>query len=78
MTSYWISFAVAGDPNVAKSQNAPYWPSYMSAGNGSAADGQSVGFEALSVTYTTISPMADPDASERCEFFGAHGYDVTN
>lgn len=78
MTSYWISFAVAGDPNPARSTNAPYWPSYMSDGNGSAAIGESVGFDTLAVTYTTISPAPDPDANEKCEFFGAHGYDVMN
>ncbi len=78
MASYWISFAVTGDPNPMRRGNAPYWPSYASAGAGGVASGESVGFETLAVTYTTIGPAADPDANEKCEFFGAHGYDVTN
>ena len=78
MTSYWISFAVTGDPNPMRSSDAAYWPSYASGGDGTIANGESVGFETLAVTYTTISPAPDPDAREQCEFFGAHGYDVTN
>jgi len=78
MTSYWISFAVTGDPNPLRTSNAAYWPSYTSAGAGVVANGESIGFETLAVTYTTISPAADPQADEKCEFFGAHGYDVMN
>ena len=78
MTSYWVSFAVTGDPNPMKTPDAPYWPAYMSDGQGSVANGESVGFDTLDVTYTTIKPIADPDASEKCEFFGAHGFDVRN
>lgn len=78
MTSYWISFAVTHDPNPLRKSDAAYWPSYQSGGDGTAANGESVGFETLAVTYTTIAPAPDPDAREQCEFFGAHGYDVQN
>ena len=78
MSSYWISFAVTGDPNPMRTSNAAYWPGYMEAGAGSVAKGESVGFDTLAVTYTTIGAAKDADASEKCEFFGAHGYDVTN
>ena len=78
MTSYWVSFAVTGDPNPMRTSDAAYWPSYYSNGNGTVADGEAVGFDTLQVTYTTIGPAPDPDANEKCEFFGAHGYDVTN
>ena len=78
MTSYWISFALTYDPNPARLSNAPYWPSYVSMGNGTVANGESVGFDTLAVTYTTIGPQPDPDASARCEFFGNHGYQVQN
>ena len=78
MTSYWISFAVTGDPNPLRLSSAAYWPSYINGGDGSIASGESVGFETLAVTYTTVGPAPDPDAREQCEFFGAHGYDVMN
>lgn len=77
-SSYWISFAVTGDPNPMRVADAPYWESYMSDGNGTVSNGESVGFQTNYVTYTTISPRFDPDVNEKCEFFGAHGYDVTN
>lgn len=70
MSSYWISFAVTQDPNELRVSNAPYWPSYVSAGNGTAANGESVGFDTLAVTYTTVGPASDPDASAKCDFFG--------
>ncbi len=72
MTSYWISFAVTHDPNSMRASHAPYWPSYVSGGAGSAAIGEAVGFNVQSVTYTTISSEEDPDADAKCEFFGAH------
>lgn len=78
MSSYWISFAVAHDPNVLRISSAPYWPSYVSMGNGTVANGESVGFDTLAVTYTTIGPAQDPDASAKCDFFGSHGYQVMN
>lgn len=78
MSSYWISFAVNGDPNPMRVSDAPYWESYMSGGHGSVGNGESVGFQTNYVTYTSISPRFDPDVNEKCEFFGAHGYDVTN
>lgn len=78
MSSYWISFAVTGDPNPLRNSNATYWPSYTANGTGNAANGESVGFETLAVTYTTVEPAPDPDARVQCEFFGAHGYVVMN
>ncbi|KAK5127226.1 hypothetical protein LTR85_008588 [Meristemomyces frigidus] len=78
MTSYWISFAVTQDPNPMRVANAPFWPSYVSGGEGTAAEGESVGFDTLAVTYTTISPQQDPDASARCDFWNGHGYQVQN
>lgn len=78
MTSYWVSFAVTGDPNPMRASNAPFWESYTAGGDGSFAAGESVGFTVNEVTYTTIGPGPDPDASARCEFFGAHPYDLRN
>lgn len=72
MSSYWISFAVMGDPNPLRADNAAFWGSYISGGNGTVANGESVGFQVNSITYTTVGMEDDPDISERCEFFGAH------
>jgi hypothetical protein len=77
MSSYWISFAVTKDPNPMRSASAPYWPSYISGGSGSAAVGESVGFDTLAVTYTTIGPVSDADASAKCDFFGKNQYQVS-
>lgn len=86
MSSYWISFAVTGDPNgmVTGMPNnmitfsPPYWPSYASGGAGNVTNGESVGFDTLSVTYTTIVVEDDPDASARCDFFSSKGRSVWN
>ncbi|KAK1811512.1 hypothetical protein LTR12_014110 [Friedmanniomyces endolithicus] len=78
MASYWISFATTYDPNPARVASAPFWPSYVSNGAGSAAVGESVGFDTLAVTYTTIAPAADPDVGAKCDFFYAHQYQVQN
>ena len=78
MSSYWISFAITGDPNPMKVPQAPFWESYMGDGPGSTSNGESIGFQTQYVTYTSIKPRVDPDANEGCEFFGAHGYDVMN
>ena len=78
MTSYWISFAVTHDPNPMRHADAPYWPSYISGGNGNLADGEGVGFTNLAVTYTTISAQTDPDAGAKCDFFGNNGLVVMN
>lgn len=78
MTSYWISFAVTGDPNTMRVADAPFWAGYASGGNGTEANGESVGFNVQSVTYTSIGPAPDPDASEQCEFFGANGFKIQN
>ncbi|KAK1079511.1 hypothetical protein LTR33_006324 [Friedmanniomyces endolithicus] len=78
MASYWISFATTYDPNPARVASAPFWPSNVSNGAGSAAVGESVGFDTLAVTYTTIAPAADPDVGAKCDFFYAHQYQVQN
>ncbi|KAK5117720.1 hypothetical protein LTR62_005144 [Meristemomyces frigidus] len=78
MSSYWISFATTHDPNLLRVNSAPYWPSYISDGAGSAAVGESVGFDTLAVTYTTIGPKSDPDADAKCEFFGYQQFKVQN
>ncbi len=78
MTSYWISFAVTGDPNTMRVADAPFWAGYASGGNGTEANGESVGFTVQSVTYTSIGPAPDPDASEQCDFFGANGFKIQN
>lgn len=71
MTSYWISFTVTHDPNPLRSAKAPVWPSYISGGEGTGEDGESVGFSTLGVTYTDIAVNEDPDASAQCDFFGS-------
>jgi hypothetical protein len=78
MTSYWISFAVTGDPNPLRSAKATFWPSYTSGGAGNSSNGEGVGLDVLSVTYTTVSPEADLDASPKCDFFSSQGYVVSN
>ncbi|ROW07763.1 hypothetical protein VMCG_03431 [Cytospora schulzeri] len=78
ITSYWISFATTTDPNPLRVPEAPYWPSYTAGGAGSAAEGESVGFEVLDVTYGGIEAVEDPDASEQCEFFLNKGYTLRN
>jgi hypothetical protein len=77
MSSYWISFAVTQDPNPLRTADAPYWPSYISGGAGSADLGEAVGFDTLAVTYTTIAPATDPDASAKCDFFAKNQYQVS-
>lgn len=78
MTSYWISFASTLDPNPLRHSDAPYWPSYMSSGAGTAAEGESVGFEVLEITYGGISTASDLDARVQCEFFLNKGYTLRN
>ena len=78
LSSYFLSFALKHDPNPMRASNAPFWPSYMSGGNGTVANGESVGFDVLDITYTTIGPEADPDASPQCDFFSSRGYQVRN
>lgn len=78
MSSYWISFAVTQDPNPLRVADAPFWPSYIAGGNGTVANGESVGFDILDVTYTTIGVEIDPDASAQCDFFSSRGYQVRN
>lgn len=78
MSSYWISFASTLDPNPLRVADAPYWPSYVSGGAGTAAEGESVGFEVLDVTYGGISATSDPDAKVQCEFFSNKGFTLRN
>jgi carboxylesterase type B len=78
MTSYWVSFVVNHDPNPSRIAGAPYWPSYISGASGTTADGQGVGFTVQAVTYNSIIPGPDPDASARCDFFGSRGWQVRN
>ncbi|QIW96956.1 hypothetical protein AMS68_002474 [Peltaster fructicola] len=78
MTSYFVSFAVSYDPNPLRVAGAPTFPNYISGGSGNSSNGESVGFSTLAVTYTSISTQHDPDASEKCEFFGNNGYVVMN
>jgi len=78
MSSYWISFAVTQDPNPLSASIAPCWPSYMSGGNGTTSNGESVGFDVLAVTAASIGVDTDPDASAQCDFFGSRGYQLAN
>lgn len=78
MASYWVSFATTMDPNPLRVEGAPYWSSYMSGGAGTAANGESVGFQVLDITYGGISNKPDPDAREQCEFFLNKGYTLRN
>lgn len=78
MTSYWISFATTMDPNPLRTSDAPFWPSYVSGGDGTAADGESVGFTVLDITYGGIAAVDDLDASVQCEFFSNKGFTLRN
>lgn len=66
------------DPNPLRAPEAPFWPSYMSGGAGTAANGESVGFDILYVTYGGISTPHDLDATVQCEFFLNKGYTLRN
>jgi hypothetical protein len=78
LTSYYVSFAVTGDPNIMRSSNAAFWPSYISGGEGTAENGEGVGFTVLDITYTSIVTGVDPDLSPQCDFFAGHGLTVAN
>ncbi|EXJ55528.1 hypothetical protein A1O7_08456 [Cladophialophora yegresii CBS 114405] len=80
MTSYWVSFTVFHDPNPLRdvASGAPFWPSYVSGGQGSLAEGEGVGFTVQAVNYNDITPVQDPDASQRCDFFNSRGWQVRN
>ena len=78
LSSYYISFAVTGDPNVMKSSNAPLWPPYIAGGAGNSANGESVGFSVQEFTYTTIETIPDPDAAAHCDFFSSRGLAIAN
>ena len=78
MSNYWISFALAHDPNPFRAPNAPFWPSYSSGGAGTVANGESVGFDVLGVTSASIEVTSDPDASAKCDFFGSRAFQVRN
>ncbi|KAL3425572.1 carboxylesterase family protein [Phlyctema vagabunda] len=69
--SYYISFAVALDPNTNSYTNIshPYWPSYQeNEGN----------FSVLDVTYTTVGAAPDREASAQCDFFHSQSYAIRN
>jgi len=78
MSSYWVSFAVTGDPNPLRAAEAPMWPSYMSGGKGTVDNGEGVGFDILSVTYSSVEAVGDPDASAQCDFFNSRGWTIRN
>lgn len=78
MSRYWISFVVTGDPNPLRSRHAPFWPSYGSSGGGNKSEGESVGFDVLSITYKTIGAEKDPDAGPQCDFFSSRGHQLSN
>lgn len=78
MTSYWASFAVTHDPNPMRMAGAPFWPSYVSGGAGTPANGESIGFSVLGVTYVSIGTTPDPDSGAKCDFFGSRGWQIRN
>lgn len=78
LSSYWISFITTMDPNPLRLADAPFWPSYVSGGAGTAAEGESVGFSVLDITYGGISTVSDPDAREQCEFLLNKGFTLRN
>lgn len=73
MRDYYVSFAVASDPN-AKTYTAdvahPYWPTYMNE--------QDRNSSVLDVTYSSIRVDRDSDASPQCDFFHGQSYVVRN
>ena len=72
LRDYYVSFAVALDPNAKTYSNIsrPYWPTYMNDKSGP--------FSVLDITQTTIGVERDSDASPRCDFFHAQSYVVRN
>lgn len=78
LVSYFISFAVTKDPNILRTPNAPFWPSYASGGAGNVANGESIGFTVLNVTDTDIKTSKDGDVSAQCDFWSSHGLDIRN
>ncbi|KAF2493352.1 alpha/beta-hydrolase [Lophium mytilinum] len=69
LTGYWLSFATTGSPNPRRYPGAPYWPSYVGAYGGK---------RILSINYTQIGTVPDPDEGPRCDFFSSEGTIVEN
>lgn len=79
MKDYYISFVTQEDPNAATFINdpkPPTWPEYLDGSEGSEDGG--AGFNIMSVNYTQIGAVVDPDAGPRCDFFHGQSYVVRN
>ena len=72
MKDWYTSFATQLDPNAVSYSGTPKpsWPKYDDAANG--------GFNIMSVNYTMLGAVADPDAAPRCDFFHGQSYAVRN
>lgn len=72
MRDYYVSFAVALDPNAKTYSNIRrrYWPTYT--------NDRDQSFAVLDVTHTTIGVVRDADASPQCDFFYSQSYVVRN
>jgi hypothetical protein len=72
MKDYYLGFVLNLDPNSVNysETDKPYWPQYQAR--------DSTDFTVMSVNYTEIGAVPDPDANPRCDFFHSQSYVVRN
>ena len=72
MKDWYSSFAINLDPNAQSFSGTPkpYWPRYNTADRSN--------FTIVSVNYTQIGAIVDPDAAPRCDFFHSQPFAVRN
>ncbi|SMY21325.1 unnamed protein product [Zymoseptoria tritici ST99CH_1A5] len=79
MKDWVISFTVHMDPNEQSFTGAsgkPYWPMYNTAMG--TANASTPEFAIMSVNYTQVGSIMDPDVSAQCDFFHSSSYDTRN
>jgi carboxylesterase type B len=77
MKDWYLSFVVEGDPNARTFIGDPKpvtWAMYMNGFNGD--DGK--GFNIMSINYTEIGMVRDPDASAKCDWWHGQSAIVRN
>ena len=78
ISSYYISFITTLDPNTRRQQDAIFWPSYWSGTNETQDSDEPKGFRILEITDNSIMISTDSDVGPECDFWGAHGLDISS
>jgi hypothetical protein len=78
ISSYYISFIIALDPNMQRHKDAIFWPSYSSGQSVNTSSVQEVGFTVLEFTDDSVVTTFDADVGARCDFWGSQGFEVRN